>query len=178
MDLVVGNVLDYYETQDDDIVAALAELDPNQLLSEVAEDCGLQARRRRLHLRIELTSLPACKLDRRHFQRIVRNMLRMRSGGRRPERSRCGRECDNDVIAIEVTDSGPVLTQEQLDALFQRPKSNGDRSAVRGLGLYIARAMAEAAGGRARPGSADGRRGLTLVAEFPLEEQPLKARRP
>jgi len=49
---------------------------------------------------------------------------------------------------------------------------------VRGLGLYIARAMAEAAGGRTGARFADGRRGLTLVAEFPLEEQSLKARRP
>ncbi len=178
MDLVVGNVLDYYEAQDDDIVAALAELDPNQLLSEVAEDCGLQARRRRLHLRVELTSLPACKLDRRHFQRIVRNMLAYAIGRTATGEVTLRAGVRNDVIAIEVTDSGPVLTQEQLDALFQRPKSNGDRSAVRGLGLFIARAMAEAAGGRTEARFADGRRGLTLVAEFPLEEQPLKARRP
>jgi signal transduction histidine kinase len=176
MDLVVGNVLDYYEAQDDDIVAALTELDPNQLLSEVAEDCGLQARRRRLHLRVELTSLPPCKLDRRHFQRIVRNMLAYAIGRTATGEVTLRAGVRNDVIAIEVTDNGPVLTQEQLDALFQRPKSNGDRSAVRGLGLYIARAMAEAAGGRTEARFADGRRGLTLVAEFPLEEQPLKAR--
>jgi K+-sensing histidine kinase KdpD len=83
----------------------------------------------------------------------------------------------NNAIAIEVTDSGPLVSQEQLDALFQRPNTNGDRGAVRGLGLYIAGAMAEAAGGRTGARFADGRRGLTLVAEFPLEEQPLKARR-
>ena len=58
-----------------DIVAAPVELDPNQLLTEVAEDCALQARRRRLNLRVEISRLPPCTLDGRHFQRIVRNML-------------------------------------------------------------------------------------------------------
>ena len=45
MDLVVSNVLDYYEAQDKEIVASPVELDPNQLLNEIADDCGLQARR-------------------------------------------------------------------------------------------------------------------------------------
>ncbi len=84
----------------------------------------------------------------------------------------------NDAMAIEVTDSGPTLSQEQLDALFQRPSRNGDRSAARGLGLYIARAMAEAAGGRTGARFADGRRGLTLVVEFPIDAQAMKARMP
>src|ERR1700719_1474036 len=178
MDLVVGNVLDYYEAQDDDIVAALAELDPNQLLSEVAEDCGLQARRRRLHLRVELTSLPACKLDRRHFQRIVRNMLAYAIGRTATGEVTLRAGERNGAIAIEVTDSGPTLSQEQLDALFERPNRNGDRSAARGLGLYVARAMTEAAGGRTHARFADGRRGLTLVGEFPIVVQPTKARTP
>ena len=178
MDLVVSNVLDYYEAQEDDIVAAPAELDPTQLLNEVAEDCGLQARRRRLNLRVEITRLPMCKLDRRHFQRIVRNMLAYAIGRMATGDVTLRAGVRNDVIAIEVTDSGPILSQEQLDALFERPNRNGDRSAVRGLGLYIARAMAEAAGGRTEARAADGRRGLTLVAVFPLEEQPSKARTP
>ena len=42
------------------------------------------------------------------------------------------------MIAIEVTDTGPTLSQEQLDALFERPNRNGDHDAARGLGLYIA----------------------------------------
>lgn len=178
MDLVVSNVLDYYEAQDRDIVAAPVELDPNQLLAEIAEDCGLQARRRRLNLRVEITRLPACKLDGRHFQRIVRNMLAYAIGRTATGDVTLRAGVRNDAMAIEVTDSGPTLSQAQLDALFQRPNRNGDRNAARGLGLYIAHAMAEAAGGRTEARFADGRRGLTLVAEFPLEAQPSKARTP
>jgi signal transduction histidine kinase len=176
MDLVVSNALDYYEAQDYDIVAAPIELDPNQLLNEVAEECGLQARRRRLNLRVEIGRLPACELDRRHFQRIVRNMLGYAMARTATGEVTLRAALRNDAIAIEVTDSGPALSQEQLDALFERPKRNGDRSAARGLGLYLARAMAEAAGGRTGASFADGRRGLTLLAEFPLAAHPAKAR--
>ena len=176
MDLVVSNVLDYYEAQDRDIVATPVELDPNQLLAEIAEDCGLQARRRRLNLRVEISRLPACKLDGRHFQRIVRNMIAYAIGRTATGEVALRAGMRNDAIAIEVTDGGPTLSQEQLDALFQRPNRNGDRGAARGLGLYIARAMAEAVGGRTGARFADGRRGLTLVVEFPLDEPDLKAR--
>ncbi len=178
MDLVVSNVLDYYEAQDNDIVAAPVELDPNQLLAEVVEDCGLQARRRRLNLRVEITRLPACKLDGRHFQRIVRNMVAYAIGRSATGDVTLRAGVRNDAIAIEVTDNGPALSQEQLDALFQRPNRNGDRSAARGLGLFIARAMAEAVGGRTGARFADGRRGLTLTVEFPLDAQAAKARTP
>ena len=176
MDLVVSNVLDYYEAQDDDIVAAPVELDPNQLLAEIADDCGLQARRRRLNLRLEITRLPACMLDSRHFQRIVRNLLAYGLGRTATGDVTLRAGVRNEAIAIEVTDTGPTLSQEQLEALFQRPNRNGNSSAARGLGLYIARRMAEAAGGRTHARYADGRRGLTLVAEFPIVEA--KARTP
>jgi signal transduction histidine kinase len=178
MDLVVSNVLDYYEAQDEDLVAVPAELDPNQLLNEVAEDCALQARRRRLNLRIEITRLPACKLDRRHFERVVRNMLAYAIGRMGSGEVTLHAAMRNDELAIEVSDCGPSLSPAEMAALFERPNKNGNHSTGRGLGLYIARAMAEAAGGRVEARFADGRRGLTLVAEFPLEAQPPKARTP
>jgi K+-sensing histidine kinase KdpD len=117
-------------------------------------------------------------LDSRHFQRIVRNLLAYSIGRTATGDVTLRAGVRNDAIAIEVTDSGPTLSQEQLEALFQRPNRNGDRSAARGLGLYIARAMAEAAGGRTHARFADGRRGLTLVVEFPIVVQPTKARTP
>ena len=106
MDLVVSNVLDYYEAQDSDIVATAVELDPNQLLAEVADDCALQARRRRLNLRVEISRLPACKLDGRHFQRIVRNMVAYAIGRTATGEVALRAGMRNDAIAIEVTDGG------------------------------------------------------------------------
>ncbi len=178
MDLVVSNVLDYYEVQEHAVIPAPVELDPNQVLSEVVEDCALQARRRRLTLRTEIARLPACKLDRRHFGRIVRNMLAYAIGRTATGEVVLSAGMRNESIVVEVSDSGPPLSPAELEALFERPDKNGDRAALRGLGLYIARAMAEAAGGRVEARFANDRRGLTLVAELPLEAQPPKARTP
>ncbi len=178
MDLVVSNVLDYYEVQEDDVIPAPAELDPNQLLGEVAEDCARQARRRHLNLRIEIARLPACKLDRRHVGRIVRNMLAYAIARTASGEVVLRARMRNESIAVEVTDNGPSLSPAELEVLFERPSKSGDRGAGRGLGLYIARAMAEAAGGRVEARFADGRHGLTLVVELPVEAQPPKARTP
>ena len=68
--------------------------------------------------------------------------------------------------------------QTLLDSLFKRPNKNGDRGTARALGLYIARAMAEAAGGHTEARYAEDRRGLTLIAEFPIAEPASKARMP
>ena len=173
MDLVVSNVLDFYQVQEHDIIAAPVELDANLLLAEITEDCALQARRRHLGLRTEFSEIPVCRLDPRHFERIVRNLVAFA----------IGRTVSGDVllrtavrsrwIVIDVTDNGPSLTPEELNALFERPVRDGRMGAARGLGLYIARAMAEAVGGRVE-GRYAGGRGITLIAELPLEAQERK----
>lgn len=178
MDLVVSNVLDYYQAQQDEVIPAPDELDPNQVLSEVAQDCALQAQRRRLTLRAEIARLPPCKLDRHHLERIVRNMLAYVIGNMVAGEVVLRARARNDSIAVEVTDLGSSLSPAEMGTLFERPDRNGNGVGARGLGLYIARAMAEAAGGRVEARFASGRRGLTLVAELPLEAQPAKARTP
>jgi signal transduction histidine kinase len=172
MDLVVSNVLDFYQVQENDVIPAPVELDPNLLLLEVSDDCAVQARRRRLKLRTDFAQLPECRLDPRHFERIVRNLLayaisRTVSGEvvlRTAVRSRW--------IVIDVTDNGPSLSPDDLKNLFQRPNRNGSTTTARTLGLYIARVMAESVGGRVEARYVGGR-GITLIAELPLEaEQP------
>src|ERR1700719_809482 len=148
MNLVVSNVLDYYDLQDNEIVAAPVELDPNIVIAEVSEDCALQARRRRLTLRTEFARLPTCRLDPRHLDRIVRNLLayalsRMSRG---EVIVRTG--LHNEMIVVDVSDSGSSLSIADLDRLFQGPNKDGGRGPGPGLGLYVARAMAEAVGGR------------------------------
>jgi signal transduction histidine kinase len=168
MNLVVSNVLDYYDLQDNEIVPSPVELDPNVVIAEVAEDCALQARRRRLTLRTELARLPACRLDPRHLDRIVRNLLayaisRMSRG---EVVLRTG--LHNEMIVVDVSDSGSSISLADLDRLFHRPGKDGTRSPGPGLGLYVARAMAESVGGRVDARHLPGR-GLTLFAELPLD---------
>lgn len=169
MNLVVSNVLDYYDLQENAIVAAPVEVDPNVIIAEVSEDCALQARRRRLALRADLARLPMCRLDPRHFDRIVRNLLayaisRMVRG---EVVLRTG--LLNDFIIVNVSDSGASVSMAELEGLFQGPKDG--RGPGPGLGLYVARAMAEAVGGRVEARNVPGR-GLTLFAELPLDAMP------
>ena len=178
MDLVVSNVLDYYDAQDEAIVAEPTELDPNQVLTDLAEDCALQARRRKLNLGVEIAPLPECTLDRRHFERVVRNLIAHAIGRTAAGDVTLRAWLRDNVIVVEVSDSGPSVSAAQRAALFQRPNKNGDHGAARGIGLYIARAMAEAAGGRTDARCSEGSRGLTLVAEFPLVAQATKVRAP
>jgi len=88
--------------------------------------------------------LPQCRLDPRHFERIERNLLAYA----------VGRTVSGDVvlltavrgswIVIDVSDNGPSLNPAELTSLFDRPNRDGSSGTARGLGLYIARAMAEA----------------------------------
>lgn len=174
MDVVVGNVLDYYAVQDHEILPAAVDLDPNLIVAEVAEDCALQASRRRLRLRTEFSQLPQCRLDSRHLERIVRNLVAYALGRMMSGEVVLRTAVGNQSIVISVTDAGSSLSPADMNALFERPNDNGTGPA-RGLGLYIARVMAEAVGGRIEARYAAGR-GLTLVAQLPLEAGQSKMR--
>jgi signal transduction histidine kinase len=66
---------------------------------------------------------------------------------------------DGECLVFEVADRGPGVAEAQRERIFERfARTEGDRSAAggSGLGLAIVRAVAEAHGGSARVGSADG----------------------
>ncbi|HVN63668.1 MAG TPA: HAMP domain-containing sensor histidine kinase [Candidatus Binataceae bacterium] len=165
MDLAVGNVLDLYDVQERVLEPFASEIDPNPLLAEAAADCAMQARRRGLTLRTEFSRLPVCYLDPRHLERIVKNLLAFAIGRMVGSEVILHTSIHDKSIVIDIIDKGPALTAAEMQALFERP-SDGDASSANRLGLYIARMMAEAAGGHldARLGG----RGLTLIAELPI----------
>lgn len=76
-----------------------------------------------------------------------------------------------DGIAIAVTDEGPGLTGEQLERVFERfYRADPSRSRAlggSGIGLAIARALAEAMGGRVEAASAGEGRGSTFRLILP-----------
>jgi signal transduction histidine kinase len=152
--------------QEHEIVPAPIALDANLLLNEVAQDCAIQARRRRLMLRTEFAPLPVCRLDPRHFERIIKNILAF-AIGRTPSGEVVLRTAvRNEWMVFEVTDYGSTPSQAELRALLERPALDGRTGP--GLGLYIARWMAEAIGGRLEARYSRGK-GITLVAELPLQ---------
>jgi signal transduction histidine kinase len=170
MNLVVSNVLDYYDIQENDVAPSPVELDPNVVIAEVAEDCGLQARRRRLSLRTEFARLPTCRLDPRHLDRIVRNLLAYAISRMSRGEIVVRTGMFNQMIIVDVSDSGSgtTLTIAELEGLFQGPDKDGRGGPGSGLGLYVARAMAECVGGRVNARHMPGR-GLSLLAELPVD---------
>lgn len=117
-----------------------------------AEDAGLTDQGVRLiqrapaRLRVEA--------DPDHLHRILVNLMRNAREAIEadPERNRRGKvslsaqKADNGLIEIRVRDDGPGMPQRAQDRLFQ-PFAGSARSEGAGLGLPIARELAQAGGG-------------------------------
>jgi K+-sensing histidine kinase KdpD len=72
----------------------------------------------------------------------------------------------NELIVVDISDNGSVVPMTELEGLFQGPNKDGRSGPGSGLGLYVARAMAESVGGRVQARQSPGR-GLTLFVELP-----------
>lgn len=170
IDLVISNLLDLYQLQGHNLLAAPTEVDPNGLVADVVENCAKQAERRSIVLKSELAKLPRCRQDPRHLERIVRNLLGFSMG--RVDAGTVQIRCaQNDGrIAIEVLDDGPPLSDSELRALLS-PGPNGATSRAVGLGLYIARVMTESAGGKLEVRRVEPDR-VALRVELPTEAPP------
>jgi signal transduction histidine kinase len=167
MNLVVTNVLDLYRLQENGHSSVPAEpLDPVPVLEEIAEDCALQARRKGIALRTEFGELPRANCDARHFERIVRNLaaqaIALTTGGEivltaAPR---------NGHLAIGVSAPQAKVCAAELRRLLAVPGRDERPAGSRGLPLYLARRMAELAGGSVDV-TYDPARGLAFGAEIP-----------
>jgi signal transduction histidine kinase len=170
MDLVVANVLDFYRIQDGPILANPVQIDPTALLADVVDNCAQQGRRKNLAIISEVGPIPECRIDPRHLERVLKNlaanaMSRMTRG----EASlRVG--ADAGAINVEISDCGISPDAQTLARIFERPDREGHAAPGSELGLYITRAMVDAAGGtiaaRAKSGG-----GLTISVSIPIGRQ-------
>jgi two-component system OmpR family sensor kinase len=124
---------------------------------------------------IDLAAEPAVVLgDRDRLRQVVDNLLanvRAHTPAGAPVHVRVSRNGTNAVL--EVEDSGPGLSAEEVEQVFER-FHRGDPSRTRasggvGLGLSIVSAVAEAHGGTATARSKPGK-GSTFVVSLPLIE--------
>lgn len=122
---------------------------------------------------IDLRAEPVMVLgDRDRLRQIVDNLLanvRSHTPGASPAHVTVGRE--NGHAVIEVEDSGPGLSRDELDRIFERfyraDASRARASGGVGLGLSIVSAVARAHGGSASARSEAGH-GATFRIELPL----------
>jgi signal transduction histidine kinase len=142
-----------------------------QIVSEQVEAARLTAEGRAIYLEVSLHAAPLlCDRDRitQVIANLVSNALKYAPEG--PIWVRVGSE--HGYAAISVSDEGPGIPSNRLEAIFEpyvRLTGEQEPEAPQGsgLGLYIARRIVEAHGGRIWAESAEGQ-GATFQVRLPL----------
>ena len=174
MDLTVSNVLDLYQIANRRVMSTPARVDPNRAVGDAAINCTPQAIRKGLQLNVSYGEVPRGNFDARHLERIARNLLAYSITRLSHGEIRMRTVALNNGIAIEVEDDGPPPTDEELTTLLNRG-ANGNRPAKNLLGLYVARALAESAGGRVKI-TMPTDDSMKLIAEVPSAKTESKPR--
>ena len=153
--------------------ALLVDVDPAELIREVADELTPNARAKGLRIVIESPiACPCLKLSdrvqlRRVLVNLVSNAIKYTQSGRITLRA----VHDSNHIRLEIQDTGPGIAPEVLkdifDEFYQADNLHRDRSNGFGLGLAIAKRFTEALGGRIWADSQEGR-GTGFSIEFPI----------
>jgi len=146
--LVVGNVLDLYRIEGNGQLSPNpVETNPNLIIAEAAEDCAAEAHRKGPELRTDFQPLPRTVIDPRHLDRIVRNLVSVPIAFASDGEIMLRTAIREARIVIEVAASAVRISLSDLEQMTMRPANNGRPARAKGIGLYLAKAMTEAAGG-------------------------------
>lgn len=144
-------------------------VDLQALLAQLVRDLMPQAQARDIRVAID-ASQPVClHADADGLQILLHNLLE-NAVKYTPAGGRIRLWCDQgaDTIRIAVEDSGPGIAPEQRERMFERFVRGDDTSSTgSGLGLSIARAIAERHGARLTLGTSADLGGLQVLLEFP-----------
>ena len=125
--------------------------------------------------RLERVGVGRLLIDRQRMTQAVMNLLRNAVEHTEPgDRIALGSAIDDGSARIWVSDSGPGVPASEHEHIFERfargPDAHARRREGAGLGLAIARAVAEAHGGRITLDSRVGE-GATFAIVIPVEEE-------
>ena len=128
----------------------LRKVDLAQVVRQVVESCRLEAG----HARLEMdTATPVLvRADPQQLRSAISNVVRNALAYSPPESPvAVGVARTDGVVVVSVRDQGPGIPTEEREAIFDpfaRGRSGRGRGDVGGLGLFIARRVIEAHGGR------------------------------
>jgi signal transduction histidine kinase len=148
LERLVGDVLDLAKLRAHRFTVLTEEVDMGRLVERAYASFAEEARRRDIAFElVEDGEPPTIMTDGDRVLQVITNLLSNAlhwtpDGGQ----VRVGIVTSNGTISVDVTDSGPGISQEQQQRIF-RPFVSGDTQGT-GLGLPIARELARALGGR------------------------------
>ncbi len=175
----IADVLELSELQSGQTILSREKIIVDEMLRTLKKKFGARAKRCGINLDVDCWCEAVLFGDRAGIERIMANILdnalRFTPGG---GQVRIGAWVADDGVVFEVTDTGIGIDKNKLGKLFE-PFSLGDASKSRqqtenaagmGMGLAIARSIAELSGGELAVDSMAGI-GTTVAVSLPMNEQ-------
>jgi signal transduction histidine kinase len=166
---LIGEVLDTSRIEAGTFSYAFSDVDLGVLVEETVATAAVAQDEVRVNASVR--SVPQIRADPERLRQVVANLI-----DNAVKYSSAGDTVDvevgstEDSVVVAVRDHGPGIARDQQGLIFEkfgRAKGNGVKPGS-GLGLFIARSIAEAHGGTLDVTSAPGR-GATFILELPLE---------
>jgi PAS domain S-box-containing protein len=150
LDRMIADLLDFSRLEAHRLSLDLQAVEIPPLLRELAERTAVEARDR--DVRVEAPDgLPAVRADPARLEQVIANLLSNAvKYGFSGTPIRLSARTAGEFVEIAVENRGPGIPEEELPRLFQKFRRSRRLSRVAGigLGLYIARGIVEAHGGR------------------------------
>ena len=158
LERLVGDVLDLAKLNAHRFTVLTEEVDMGRLVEQAYSAFGEEARRREIEYRLaEDGPAPTILTDGDRVLQVITNLLanafRWTPDGGRVE---VGLAAANGTVSVDVADTGPGISAADRELIF-RPFVSDDAKGGTGLGLPIARELANALGGRVELDSELGR---------------------
>jgi len=167
---LVSNFLDVSRIEAGRLVLDRRLIDLGGVVTQAVDQHAWSARRKGLALSVEPGMLPAVLADESQMERVVDNLIGnaikyTAEGG--AIRVTTGRQ--NGHVTVAVRDTGRGIPAHELPHLFEKYRRVRDKNRTEGtgLGLFIAKTIVEAHGGKIRGESAPGA-GSTFTVLLPV----------
>jgi two-component system, OmpR family, sensor kinase len=165
---LIDDVLDTSRIEAGTFSFTFSDVDLGELLRDVVASAELA--QDEVALSADVGALPHVRGDRERLRQVIQNLVDnavkySSAGGRVHVRA----VPDNDHVQIDVADEGPGIAPEDHELIFEKfgRSSGGATKPGTGLGLFIARSIAEAHGGTLRVRSVP-EQGAVFRLELPV----------
>jgi signal transduction histidine kinase len=168
---LIGDVLDTSRIEAGTFSYSFSDVDLGALVSESVAAARLA--QDEVEVRAEVSEfLPTIRGDRERLRQVMLNLIdNAVKWSRSGDAVEVAARTDDGRVVVEVTDSGPGIPAEQQTLIFEkfgRADIGGGSVSGTGLGLFIARSIAEAHGGTLDVTSMPGE-GATFVLALPVD---------